>query len=88
MIGEILKVHLLERRPVTMNGVCQQMATLEAIMLQLMRHAGNGNARARRLLLQFQRMFTPPQSAATEVEFVDSPYTDQLREMIRKTDHG
>jgi hypothetical protein len=69
---------LLNPVTITFNGQQRVVTAIEAIVLQLLRKAMEGDARARRLLLKYQRFARQSAKTRLEIKFLDSDYTQSL----------
>lgn len=66
---------LLRPHPIALNGETQRVRTIEAIVLQLLEKAINGNARAWQTLVRYQEFADRRMRKGLAVQFVDSEYT-------------
>jgi hypothetical protein len=69
---------LLRPFAITMNGRPQQVATVEAIILQLLEKGISGNNRAWQVLLKYQEFARRRTRKELELKFVDNEYTRAL----------
>ena len=63
---------------VTHDGEPREIATLEAIVLQVLQKALSGNARARRVFLRYLEFASQGSRKEVKLRFVDTTYTDAL----------
>jgi hypothetical protein len=69
---------LLNPVTITFNGQQRVVTAIEAIVLQLLRKAMDGEPRARRVLLKYQKIARQSAKTRLEVRFLDSDYTQSL----------
>jgi uncharacterized protein DUF5681 len=69
---------LLNPVTITFNGQQRVVTAVEAIVLQLLRKAMEGEAGARRVLLKYQGFARQSAKTRLEVRFLDSDYTQSL----------
>jgi len=88
--GTVAIVDRLLLRPfaITMNGQPQQVATVEAIILQLLEKGIAGSNRAWQVLLKYQEFARRRTKKELELKFVDNEYTRALASAIPEKSDG
>jgi hypothetical protein len=71
--------------PITVGGAATRVPALEAIILQVMQKAMAGNARAFRMLADYQELASRRASGPPPLHFVENEYT---REVARDPPRG
>ena len=71
--------------PITISGAAARVPALEAIILQVMQKAMAGNARAFRMLADYQELASKRGSGPASLHFVENEYT---REVARDPPRG
>ena len=77
---------LLARTPVTLNGEEKRITALEAIVLQLIRKAASGNARAFRALLKYKQFAGESMKKKVEISLMEDVYTEALAKMAKQNE--
>ena len=75
---EIVERLLTRRVSISVSGQAKRVSASEAIVLQLMQKAMSGNARAWRALLKYQEFANSRSGRSTELQFVESDYTQAV----------
>ena len=88
--GSLAIIERLLTRPVSLSisGKRAQVAAAEAIMLQLMQKALSGNARAWRALQKYQDFAKSRSPRPSELQFVESEYTQAFANSAPRSDDG
>ena len=88
--GIVAMIDRLLMKPVniSLSGRSTQVATIEAIMLQLLEKGRDGNNRAWQVLLRLQQFARQRSKKGFEVRFADNDYTRAFSNSGPGGDHG
>lgn len=74
--------------PITINGETTRVPAAQAIILQLLKKAMSGSARAWRALLRYQDFASRHAAKRLDVAFVDDDYTMAFANSLPKAENG